>query len=149
MVVGDVNELLERRLFYVPSYKIYGGVAGLYDFGPPGCAVKQNLLREWRRHFIKREGMLEVECASITPAAVLHTSGHVEKFQDFMVRDSVTQEIHRADHVLEHALRRYSERQKRLGSDRPARPRERHERRRAARRFVSFRSGVSDDRKPY
>ncbi|KAK2443813.1 glycine--tRNA ligase, mitochondrial [Trifolium repens] len=35
---------LERRLFYIPSFKIYGGVAGLYDYGPPGCAVKSNVL---------------------------------------------------------------------------------------------------------
>ena len=30
--------VLERKLFYIPAFKIYGGVAGLYDYGPPGCA---------------------------------------------------------------------------------------------------------------
>jgi glycyl-tRNA synthetase len=40
---------LERRLFYIPSFKIYGGVAGLYDYGPPGCAVKSNVLSRWRQ----------------------------------------------------------------------------------------------------
>ena len=39
-----VTNTLERRLFFVPSFKIYGGVAGLYDYGPPGCAVKANVL---------------------------------------------------------------------------------------------------------
>ena len=34
---------LERRLFYIPSFKIYGSVAGFYDYGPPGCAIKQNM----------------------------------------------------------------------------------------------------------
>ncbi|MQI27733.1 hypothetical protein EI009_25890, partial [Escherichia coli] len=33
-----VVNTLERRLFYIPSFKIYRGVAGLYDYGPPGCA---------------------------------------------------------------------------------------------------------------
>jgi len=37
------NNTLERRLFYIPSFKIYGSVAGFYDYGPPGCAIKQNL----------------------------------------------------------------------------------------------------------
>jgi len=37
------TNLLERRLFYIPSFKIYGAVAGFYDYGPPGCAIKQNL----------------------------------------------------------------------------------------------------------
>lgn len=40
---------LERRLFYIPSFKIYGGVAGLYDYGPPGCAIKSNVLGFWRQ----------------------------------------------------------------------------------------------------
>lgn len=37
------TNLLERRLFYVPSFKIYGSVAGFYDYGPPGCAIKNNI----------------------------------------------------------------------------------------------------------
>jgi glycyl-tRNA synthetase len=44
-----VKNTLERRLFYIPSFKIYGGVAGLYDYGPWGCAVETNLLNLWRQ----------------------------------------------------------------------------------------------------
>jgi glycyl-tRNA synthetase len=44
-----VANTLERRLFYIPSFKIYRGVAGLYDYGPPGCAVKSNVLAFWRQ----------------------------------------------------------------------------------------------------
>ena len=45
----SVVNTLERRLFYIPSFKIYRGVAGLYDYGPPGCAVKSNVLAFWRQ----------------------------------------------------------------------------------------------------
>lgn len=41
----EVANTLERRLFYVPSFRIYGSVAGFYDYGPPGCAVKSNFLQ--------------------------------------------------------------------------------------------------------
>ena len=58
---------LEQRLFYIPSFKIYGGVAGFYDYGPPGCAVKSNLQAFWRQHFVLNEQMLEVECPAVTP----------------------------------------------------------------------------------
>jgi hypothetical protein len=51
---------LERRFFYIPSFKIYGSVAGFYDFGPPGCAIKQNVQQFWRQHFVLEENMLEV-----------------------------------------------------------------------------------------
>lgn len=54
------SNTLERRLFYIPSFKIYGSVAGFYDYGPPGCAMKQNVTQEWRNHFVLEENMLEV-----------------------------------------------------------------------------------------
>jgi len=76
----------------------------LYDWGPPGCAIKQNVLTLWRQHFVLEENMLEVDCTSITPEAVLVTSGHVAKFSDFMVKDVVTGNCFRADHLLEHHL---------------------------------------------
>jgi glycyl-tRNA synthetase len=44
-----VVNTLERHLFYIPSFKIYRGVAGLYVYGPPGCAVKSNVLAFWRQ----------------------------------------------------------------------------------------------------
>jgi glycyl-tRNA synthetase len=96
--------VLERRLFFIPSFKIYGAVAGFYDYGPPGCAIKQNITQIWRQHFILEESMLEVECPVVTPEPVLRASGHVERFTDFMVTDIVTGEPLRADHLLENAL---------------------------------------------
>jgi hypothetical protein len=47
------------------------GVAGLYDYGPVGCAVKANFISTWRQHFVLEESMLEVDCTSLTPHAVL------------------------------------------------------------------------------
>uniref|UniRef100_A0A2P2KBT7 glycine--tRNA ligase n=1 Tax=Rhizophora mucronata TaxID=61149 RepID=A0A2P2KBT7_RHIMU len=95
-----VVNTLERRLFYIPSFKIYGGVAGLYDYGPPGCAVKSNVLAFWRQHFVLEENMLEVDCPCVTPEVVLKASGHVDKFTDLMVKDEKTRTCYRADHLL-------------------------------------------------
>ena len=38
-----LENLIVRRFFVVPAFEIYNGVAGLYDYGPPGCALKQNI----------------------------------------------------------------------------------------------------------
>lgn len=97
---AQVAGVLERRLFYMPSFKIYGSVAGFYDYGPPGCAVKQYITQYWRQHFILEEDMLQVECPAVTPEVVLKASGHVERFTDFMVTDTKTGDCHRADHLL-------------------------------------------------
>ena len=96
--------VLERKLFFIPSFKIYGGVAGFFDYGPPGCAIKQNVTQFWRQHFVLEENMHEIECPAVTPEPVLRASGHVERFTDFMVTDLVTGDCHRADHLLENIL---------------------------------------------
>lgn len=40
-----LDECVLRRMFVVPAFEIHGGVAGLYDYGPPGAALKENLLQ--------------------------------------------------------------------------------------------------------
>jgi glycyl-tRNA synthetase len=98
------EQLLLKRFFFAPSFSIYGGVAGLYDYGPPGCALQANILQLWRQHFVLEEDMLELDCSIMTPAEVLKTSGHVDKFTDWMCKDTKTGEIFRADHLVEGVL---------------------------------------------
>ncbi|KAH6850062.1 hypothetical protein B0I37DRAFT_370607 [Chaetomium sp. MPI-CAGE-AT-0009] len=110
-----LESLLRRRLFYTPSFEIYGGVSGLYDYGPPGCALQANIIDLWRKHFILEEDMLEVDCTVLTPHEVLKTSGHVDKFADWMCKDPKNGEILRADHFVEDIL------ESRLKGDKEAR----------------------------
>ncbi|KAK0710939.1 glycyl-tRNA synthetase-like protein [Lasiosphaeris hirsuta] len=99
-----LDSILRRRMFYTPSFEIYGGVSGLYDYGPPGCALQANIIDIWRKHFILEEDMLEVDCSVLTPHDVLKTSGHVDKFADWMCKDPKNGEILRADHFVEDVL---------------------------------------------
>ena len=59
--------------------------------------------------------MLEVDCTVLTPHEVLKTSGHVDKFADWMCKDPKTGEIFRADHLVEEVL------ESRLKGDKEAR----------------------------
>ena len=110
-----LESLLRRRLFYTPSFEIYGGERGLFDYGPPGCALQANVVDLWRKHFVLEEDMLEVDCTMLTPEAVLKTSGHVDKFADWMCKDPKSGEIFRADHLVEQVL------EARLRADKDAR----------------------------
>ena len=110
-----LDSLLRRRLFYTPSFEVYGGVSGLYDYGPPGCSLQANIIDAWRKHFVLEEDMLEVDCTMLTPHDVLKTSGHVDKFADWMCKDPKTGEIFRADHLVEEVL------ESRLKGDKEAR----------------------------
>ncbi|AET38932.1 glycine--tRNA ligase Ecym_3447 [Eremothecium cymbalariae DBVPG len=100
----SLESVLKRRFFFAPAFELYGGVSGLYDYGPPGCAFQANVVDLWRKHFILEEDMLEVDCSMLTPYEVLKTSGHVDKFSDWMCQDPKSGEIFRADHLIEEVL---------------------------------------------
>ncbi|KAK8933141.1 Glycine--tRNA ligase 1, mitochondrial [Metarhizium anisopliae] len=116
-----LDAMLRRRMFYTPSFEIYGGVGGLYDYGPPGCSLQANIVDLWRKHFILEEDMLEVDCTVLTPHDVLKTSGHVDKFADWMCKDPKNGEIMRADHFVEATL------EARLNGDKEARGQKEYE----------------------
>ncbi|KYK61906.1 hypothetical protein DCS_03051 [Drechmeria coniospora] len=67
--------LLKRRFFYAESFDVDRTSAnqladnrGLYDYGPPGCALQANIVNEWRNHFVVEENMMELDCTAITPS---------------------------------------------------------------------------------
>lgn len=99
-----LESVLAHRFFYAPAFEIYGGIAGLYDYGPPGSALQSNIILEWRKHFIVEEHMLELDTTIMTPAPVFETSGHVARFADWMVKDIKTGAVLRADHLVKNVL---------------------------------------------
>lgn len=111
----QLESVLKHRFFFAPAFDIYGGVSGLYDYGPPGCALQANIVDTWRKHFVLEEDMLELDTTMLTPYEVLKTSGHVDKFADWMCRDLKSGEIFRADHLVEEVI------EARLKGDRLAR----------------------------
>ncbi|KAF8511031.1 glycine-tRNA ligase [Gautieria morchelliformis] len=100
----QLESVLTQRFFYAPAFEIYGGVAGLYDYGPPGSALQANIIAEWRKHFIVEDSMLELDTTVMTPAPVFEASGHVARFADWMVKDTKTGEVLRADHLVKAVL---------------------------------------------
>lgn len=80
-----VMEIAKRRGFIWPSFEIYGGAAGFYDFGPLGALLKNKIIQKWREFYVVREGFFEISSPSITPEEVLKASGHVDHFVDAMV----------------------------------------------------------------
>jgi glycyl-tRNA synthetase len=98
---AEFEDTCRRKFFFDNAFDIYGGVAGLYDYGPVLCAIKNNFIQEWRRHFILEENMCEIECTCVTPEEVFHHSGHIARFNDVMIKDDKTGECFRLDKHLE------------------------------------------------
>ncbi len=76
-----VVELAKRRGFFWPSFSIYGGEAGFYDYGPLGVMLKDNIIRIWKEAYL-RENALLIDTPVLVPRAVFQASGHVDKFLD-------------------------------------------------------------------
>jgi glycyl-tRNA synthetase len=96
---GDVLSLCKRRGFIYPSYEIYGGIAGLYDYGPLGTLMKTNIMNLWRSIYALKEGFVEIDSDIVGPEIVFKASGHAENFQDLMVSCKGCSEAFRADHL--------------------------------------------------
>ncbi len=84
-----------------PSFEIYGGVAGFYDYGPIGSRIKQNIENLIRNYYIMHENCLEIECPTLSPESVWIASGHVENFADMLTECLKCGEAYRADHLIE------------------------------------------------
>lgn len=101
-VTDAVMELAKRRGFLWPSYEVYGGAAGFYDYGPLGAAMKKRFEDLWRHVFVKTEAtpMAEIFCPRVTPEPVLVASGHVGEFTDLLVKCKACNSPLRADHLV-------------------------------------------------
>jgi len=80
-----VMMLAKRRGFIYPSFEIYGGVAGFYDYGPLGSHLKLNIEQLWRKIYLLQDNCYEIRTPIITLYEVLDASGHVEEFTDLTV----------------------------------------------------------------
>ena len=96
-----VIELAKRRGFLWPSFEIYGGTAGFYDYGPLGTLLKRRVEEKWRRLYVIKEGCFEIETPTVNIQDVFIASGHVEGFTDPVVECTKCQEVFRADHLIE------------------------------------------------
>ncbi|RLG56369.1 MAG: glycine--tRNA ligase [Hadesarchaea archaeon] len=92
----EIMEMARRRGFIWPSFEIYGGVGGFYDFGPLGAVMKNKIIQKWREFYVIREGFFEIDSPTITPEDVLRASGHVDHFVDAMVECNKCGEAFRA-----------------------------------------------------
>lgn len=99
-VANDLMSLCKRRGFIWPSFEIYGGVAGMYDYGPLGCTLRNNIVDVWRSIYKGREGFVEIDSETVNPREVFKASGHVDEFSDYITYCTQCQAPFRADHLV-------------------------------------------------
>ncbi|MEK6919249.1 MAG: glycine--tRNA ligase [Nanoarchaeota archaeon] len=85
--VEELATFCKRRGFVYPSSEIYGGLAGVWDYGPAGVELKNNIKKEWWNfHVHRRDDVAGIDGAIITPSKVWEASGHLSSFYDIAVK---------------------------------------------------------------
>jgi len=98
--IDELIALCKRRGFIFQSNEIYGGTQGLYDYGPLGVELKNNLKNAWWKSIVyERDDVEGLDAAILTKSTVLKHSGHEDTFSDPMVDCKSCGERFRADQV--------------------------------------------------
>ena len=92
--------LAKRRGFFFQSSEIYGGIQGIWDFGPLGVALRNNLKRAWWRSMVElRDDVVGLDAGIIMNPQTWVASGHVANFTDPLVECKKCHQRFRADQV--------------------------------------------------
>lgn len=96
--MDQLVSLAKRRGFLFPSSEIYGGLNAVWDWGPLGTLMKQNLKNLWLEKFVfGSPNIVSIDTSILTRREVLQASGHEQGFSDPLVECRICHERYRAD----------------------------------------------------
>ncbi len=78
-----LSSLCKRRGFIYPGSEIYGGMSGIYDYGPYGVELLNNIKKSWWRENVQiRENYFGLDSAIFKDPRTWEASGHIGGFSD-------------------------------------------------------------------
>ena len=101
----DLNQkiisLCKRRGFIFPSSEIYNGIGGIYDFGPLGVELKNNIKKAWREEMIlKHDNIVGLDASILMNPKVWQASGHLSAgFADELLECKKCRKRFKADEI--------------------------------------------------
>src|SRR6187431_630405 len=91
--------------FIFPSSEVYDGLSGVYDYGPYGVELKNNIKTYWWKSMVQyHENIVGLDAAIMMHPKTWKASGHVDAFNDPLVDSKASQKRYRADVLIEEAL---------------------------------------------
>jgi len=99
-----IVSLCKRRGFVYPSSEIYGGFGAIYDYGPYGVELSNNIKAAWWKAMVQmREDIVGLDSAIFMHPKIWEASGHVGGFADPLTECKKCHSRLRVDHMLEEA----------------------------------------------
>ncbi len=100
--MDELVSLCKRRGFIFQSGEIYGGLQGMYDYGPLGVELKNNLKNAWWSSMVYENDNIEgLDASILSNPTVLKYSGHEDTFSDPMVDCKTCKSRFREDQLPE------------------------------------------------
>src|ERR1700730_4807745 len=99
--IETITSLAKRRGFAFQSSDIYGGLGSVWDYGPLGVEIKNNIKRAWWRSVVyERDDMVGLDAGILMNRVVWKYSGHEDTFSDPLVDCRKGKARLRADHLV-------------------------------------------------
>ncbi len=100
--LSKIMEIASVRGFFWPTAELYSDkLAGFFDYGPNGLALKNNILDVWRQEIVRKENMVEIDGCQILPKSVFIASGHLTNFTDPLIACEKCGSKFRADRLIQ------------------------------------------------
>jgi len=91
--------------FIFPSSEIYDGLGAVYDYGPYGCGLKNNIQQFWWKSMVQlHENIVGIDAAIFMHPKTWKASGHVDAFNDPLIDNKDSKKRYRADQLIENAM---------------------------------------------
>ncbi len=92
-----------REYGYVyPSSDIYDGMSAVYDYGPYGVELKNNIRQYWWQSMVQfHENIVGLDSAIFMHPTIWKASGHVDAFNDPLIDNKESKKRYRADVLIE------------------------------------------------
>ena len=88
--------------FIFQSSEIYDGLSAVYDYGPNGSELKNNIRQYWWKSMVQlHENIVGIDSAIFMHPTVWKASGHVDAFNDPLIDNKDSKKRYRADQLIE------------------------------------------------
>ena len=99
--LDKIISLCKRRGFIFQSSEIYGGFGAVYDYGPLGVELKNNISQTWWKFMThNHENILGLDSGILMHPKIWEASGHVDAFNDPLVDCKHCKARYRADELV-------------------------------------------------
>lgn len=111
--LDKIVSLSKARGFIFQSSDIYGGLGAVYDYGPLGAELKNNIKNEWWKAMTQfHDNIVGLDAAIFMHPRTWEASGHVEGFNDPMIDDKQSKKRYRADMLIEQHIQKLRDKDK-------------------------------------